>query len=329
MILIVSNEGDITTDYVVLELRRRKIPFFRLNSERLPEATVRCHWQYGRPNWAIAYPDRTLLTTEVSAGYFRRPGAPAPQPRISDEAERSYCASEWAAVLRSLYVALEDRWLSTPANIARAEDKALQLALANKIGLKVPPAVITNDHDEAMAFVSSRSSPKIVKAFHTGFFDDPSGDAGRVVFTTRLEDTRHVTRESVGAAPIILQQEIIKRCDVRATVVGERLLAASIDSQVRAETATDWRRGSFPDLPHSRHELPNRIAARCVLLVKSLGLRFAAIDLVLDQTGEYWFLEANPNGQWAWIESRTGLPISSAIVDELVAISVDNGNRNR
>jgi len=63
--------------------------------------------------------------------------------------------------------------------------------------------------------------------------------------------------------------------------------------------------------------------------VRLLGLRFAAIDLVLDQTGEYWFLEANPNGQWAWIESRTGLPISSAIVDELLAISAASGDSSR
>ncbi|MGH3885301.1 MAG: hypothetical protein ACRDSZ_01825, partial [Pseudonocardiaceae bacterium] len=28
-------------------------------------------------------------------------------------------------------------------------------------------------------------------------------------------------------------------------------------------------------------------------------------------------LELNPNGQWAWIEDETGLPISSALADAL------------
>jgi hypothetical protein len=51
------------------------------------------------------------------------------------------------------------------------------------------------------------------------------------------------------------------------------------------------------------------------------NLRFSAIDLVLDPSGDYWFLELNPNGQWAWIEARTGLPISEAITNELVRIS--------
>jgi hypothetical protein len=30
-----------------------------------------------------------------------------------------------------------------------------------------------------------------------------------------------------------------------------------------------------------------------------------------------WFLEANPNGQGAWIENETGLPIAAAIADAL------------
>ena len=50
-------------------------------------------------------------------------------------------------------------------------------------------------------------------------------------------------------------------------------------------------------------------------LVKALGLCFGAIDLVLTPDGRYVFLEINPSGQWEWIESLTGLPISEALCD--------------
>ena len=96
----------------------------------------------------------------------------------------------------------------------------------------------------------------------------------------------------------------------------------SIDSQSKEETATDWRKGSYTDLRHQVVSLPGDVEAACVKLVKNLGLRFGAIDLVLDRKGRFWFLECNPNGQWAWIENRTGLPISAAIVDELLRIGV-------
>ena len=32
---------------------------------------------------------------------------------------------------------------------------------------------------------------------------------------------------------------------------------------------------------------------------------------------DYVFLEINPNGQWGWIQSRTGLPIAEALADLL------------
>lgn len=323
MILLLSNERDITTDYIVLELQRREVPYFRLNSERVSDANIRCSWQSGLLSWQITFRDRALLTSNVSAGYFRRPGAPHVKSSVTDPAERRYCSGEWEAVLRSIYLALGDRWLNSPLNIERAEDKALQLATAEKAGFRVPPTIVTNDFDAAARFMDEGVT--VAKAFHTSFLDDLHGRPGRVIFTTRIDVDNRPTRESLSLAPVILQREIVKACDVRATVIGDHVFAATIDSQINAETSVDWRRGSHPDLPHADHQLPDEVKSKCLSIVRLLGLRFAAIDLVLDRSEEYWFLEANPNGQWAWIENRTGLPISSAIVDELLVIAAEYG----
>ena len=61
-------------------------------------------------------------------------------------------------------------------------------------------------------------------------------------------------------------------------------------------------------------ELPKKIIVKCIELVKELGLGFGAIDLVVTPENEYYFLEVNPNGQWAWVEFDTGLPISEALI---------------
>lgn len=55
--------------------------------------------------------------------------------------------------------------------------------------------------------------------------------------------------------------------------------------------------------------MPAHVADACRDLVSSYGLKFGAIDLILDPLGEYHFLELNPNGQWAWIQQNTGQPI--------------------
>ncbi|HFS6859502.1 TPA: hypothetical protein ACH1JJ_003587, partial [Klebsiella pneumoniae] len=62
------------------------------------------------------------------------------------------------------------------------------------------------------------------------------------------------------------------------------------------------------------------LSSKCIDLVESLNLRFGAIDFICDEDDVFWFLEINPNGQWAWIENQTGLPIASSIVDELMRI---------
>jgi hypothetical protein len=46
-------------------------------------------------------------------------------------------------------------------------------------------------------------------------------------------------------------------------------------------------------------------------------LAFAAIDLARRPDGGYTFFELNPNGQWAWLEQRTGIPLRSRLADLL------------
>ena len=48
-----------------------------------------------------------------------------------------------------------------------------------------------------------------------------------------------------------------------------------------------------------------------------LGLVFGTIDLKVADNGELFFLEINPQGQFLYIEIRTGLPISKALADFL------------
>ena len=116
---------------------------------------------------------------------------------------------------------------------------------------------------------------------------------------------------------MILQREVRKRADIRVLVVDGRTFATRIMSQAHEETEVDWRRGVRQDLEHVAMDLPADVGSACVEATRDLGLRFAAIDLVEDLDGRFWFLEANPNGQWAWIEQKTGAPVTAAIVDAL------------
>nr|NYU06605.1 hypothetical protein [Pseudomonas sp. SbOxS1] len=314
MLLLVTHQRDITMDFVVLEMRRRGVDFFRLNTELLP--SMLCTFSDRvRDDWTLVSGTRTVHGSQVTGAYFRRPGKPQVSPDITDEAARRYAESEWASLLKSLYMRLEGRWLNSPTQIVLAEDKPRQLLHAHRLGFDVPAARITNDLQSVRQITDNHAC--IVKPLREALL---TGENESIIFTTRLNDLASTDAGAIALAPIIVQQEIAKKYDVRVTVVGQRVFAVAIWSQVHSQTQVDWRRGAHTDLKHELIQLPARLEEQCIELTQSLGLRFGAIDLVCDHDDRYWFLEINPNGQWAWLENVAGAPIASAIVDELQGI---------
>lgn len=314
MILLVTNKRDVTTDFVVLEARRRSLPFVRLNTEDLPQHEL--IMADGDPAAMILTgPCGSLPLPDITAAYYRRPG--------SFEAEgadpaAAYVVAEWSAILRSLWNALEGRWLNSPFSILRAEDKPRQLAAARRVGFAIPATLVTNSYNAARSFLAEGAI--VAKPLRHALVGD--GDVGSVVFTSRVADLQAGDSDAVRRAPIIFQREIRKRFDIRVIVIADNVFATRILSQAHDETQVDWRKGVRPDLEHETIALPTEIATACISITRDLGLRFAAIDLVEDEDGDFWFLEANPNGQWAWIEQRTGAPLTAAIVDALCASPV-------
>ena len=187
--------------------------------------------------------------------------------------------------------------------------------MAGSLGLLVPRTLVTNDPDEAATFCASVDGAVVAKTVGQAFID-PRDRTHVYTSTVAREHLRHIG--DVAHTPLLLQERVHKRLEIRVTVAGERVLAAEIDSQASPITREDWRRDVF-QAPHRIHRLPDAVAKRCHALTRHFDLRFAALDLILTPAGEYVFLEINPNGEWDWIEALTGLPIAAAVADLLVA----------
>jgi glutathione synthase/RimK-type ligase-like ATP-grasp enzyme len=315
LFLIVTNKRDLTSDFIVRELRRRKLPFFRLNTEDAPSLTL-TH-KLGSATM-IGDGDVKIDLKNVRAAYFRRPMPPSVASGEMKKASAHYIREEWSYLLRSIYLELETKWFSHPNSIILAEDKPRQLRFAKEVGFNVPETIITNELDALGALFSS--GKVVAKPMKQSLFEDDEGP-GSVIYTNIVSSISEIDPDALRLAPVIFQRWLEKKYDLRVTVVGEKVFAASIDSQEFEQTTTDWRHSSVAELRHAIFDLPKEIEEACRRIVARLGLRYGAIDLVLDRRGQFWFLECNPNGQWAWIENRTALPIAAAIVDAMESIS--------
>jgi len=133
--------------------------------------------------------------------------------------------------------------------------------------------------------------------------------------TQRIDEAYLSVFDDFAPVPMIYQREIEKIYDIRVTVVGEQIFATAIHSQAHKETEVDWRVWDVVDfdLEHEAITLPSSVAQCCRFMTEQYGLRYSAIDLIYGTDGNHYFLEMNPNGQWAWIEHRTGYPIREAI----------------
>ena len=309
-VLLITNTTDYTTDYVVRELKLMGADYYRFNTDELG-SSVFLTLDFERDTFTLFDKPKGLQFNLLSfqSIYFRRPEIFIHQEEGLTPDEKKFVGQEIRQTLEGLYKILRNAfWLSDVDSIRKAENKVYQQILAKEIGLKIPKGIITNQAGPFNAFVKDNGNDCIVKPIYSGQIGWP--EMHDVVFTSEL--TKLPPDSQIEVSPTYLQERIEKKYDVRVTVVDEEIFAVRIDSQVYFETKTDWRRGENI-LPHEIITLPDQIRRQCIKLLQKLDLRFGAIDFVENNEGEYVFLEINPNGQWAWIETLTGLPIASAI----------------
>ncbi len=309
-ILVVSHEGDRHTCAVMAALRRHGARATLLDLARYPRE-LRLTLSYdgaGRRDFRLeGLGRRPLRLDEVTAIWWRRPKPFAPHREMRPEPRRLFCYRECNEAFEGLWRSVSPRWVDPPERVAAAEHKPWQLALAQQAGLVVPRTCITSDPKEARAFVDALVPRRAVfKALSAARAD------WRETRIVRAEERRKLGL--VRYAPIIFQQ-YVEGVDVRVTVVGRHVFAAEIDARETRYPA-DFRL----DLDRARVNpvrLPAAVERRILRLVRALGLSYAAVDLRRDDQGRHFFLEANPGGQWLFVEQRTGQPITEAVASLL------------
>ena len=315
IVLIVTNKTDITTDLVVLEFQRRGTPYARFNTEDFPQR-VEISWELNSQgiDGYIRLPYSELSLRDVKSIWYRRPAAPEIAETVQSPSLREFAHRESQEALSGLWRTMGCFWMSYPDAINAASYKPRQLKIANALGFNVPRTLISNSPDDVERF-QAECGQIIAKPLFSG--DILWDDDRKVVFTTPVSHDHVSANESIRLAPTIFQEYIRKDLELRVTVVGRTVLAASINSQEVSEAIHDWRRASPNTLCFRPYKLPSFLAEKCVRLVATLGLTFGTIDIVMTPDRNFVFLEINPSGQWGWLENATGEPYTATIATQL------------
>lgn len=253
--------------------------------------------------------------------WFRRSGLPMQPPGMTD-ADWTIAQRECDHHIRSLRHVLgpEAFWVNDIEARERALLKALQLQAAEAVGFAVPETLFGNDPDDIRRFFQEfRDSGVIFKLTHQAHWQGASQGERFSLFTSELTEAQLRDDRALWACPAFYQRKIAKAYELRVTCMDEACFAARLDSQQSSSTRVDWRADfSRPMQPHPV-ALPPSVQARCIALMKKLGLAFGCIDLIVTPEGEHVFLEVNEMGQFLWVEAREpSFPLLRAFATLLV-----------
>jgi len=309
-VLIVSPSGDLHAMAVAEALRRdHRIAVHRLDMQCFPESarlTFSCIQGREKRRWINS--TENLDFENVRSVWWRRPQPPAVPRLFTGVDHGQFMQTESEHFLQGLLWSKRCLWVNDPMNNLRASRKVVQLSKAVEHGLAVPATLITNDAQEARAFLRSLQGRVIFKRTGSG-----PGPASKTSFVTADVLERI---DAIADCPTTFQEYIEARCDIRAVWIAGELWPISIDSQAGL-SPEDCRFDNSVDFQPC--ELPVHVRDGLARLMNDLGLIFGAIDLRLGLDGEYYFLEVNPAGQFAYLEAKTGTPLISAVASLLAA----------
>ena len=163
----------------------------------------------------------------------------------------------------------------------------------------------------------------IMKPVGTCLYRANEKEGGNRTIYTRVIDEETILKvvEQVKVCPVIFQEAILNKVDLRSTIVGDEVFTVSITHERdlgAGDDNLDWRNHKLERI-YKPYELPVDVQRKLIKVVQGLGLRFGVADLCITEAGEYCFFEVNPQGQWGPSELVAGLPISTALAKFLAS----------
>ncbi len=288
---------------------------YRLDSDHYP-TSVRMSTQL-TPQRTLRQLNLTrgwLYLEEVGSLWYRRYFAGARIPETLGDT-REACVNESRRNLYGSIAAMEVLQVDPLSSVRRTDHKELQLIKAREFGLTIPRTLFSNDPIEVRRFYRELDGQMITKMQSS--FAIYRGESELVVFTTPVQSQDLDDLSGLQYCPMTFQEWIPKAYELRATVVGKRVLTAAVQSQARALTAVDWRRDGMGLIDAWEPQaLPADVEAGLLQLTEFFGLNYAAADFVVAPDGTHYFLEINAGGEWFWLQRC--LPIAESLAELLM-----------
>lgn len=302
MILIVTNSEDKTIDYF---LRSVLYSHFRFDTDKF---LIDYDFDFSQ-KWYIhdKNENKRINTNNISGIYYRRPVLPHLDVKGIKDDLLKQLQNEAYDLFDAFINSISTKYLNTKYSILKAENKLLQMKIAKNIGLSTPRTIITN-RKKALDTFMNKNRKYCIKPLYMGFFELNGNKF--VPYTAIIEKTDY---ELIQNFPALIQEYIDKKYEIRVTCIGDKIFPVKILSQSNSNTIIDWRVDNCSAVEYQKMTISKNLENMCLNLLSQFNLNFACIDLIVSKNNKVYFLDLNPNGQWAWLDEILELGIAKEI----------------
>jgi len=323
-VLVIALQSDLHADSVISCLNKKGVDVFRIDptiDDDLPEKvsivskpTIEAYYEFN---------DNKRINPMGCDGIFCRFAIDLLITSSEDPLKNFSSAESLTAFLAPLRMIESSLWINNPWIENRVDCKIMQSKIAKNIGLNIPEFIVSSNYSDLLSFYNEYKNVIIKPLSDTPLalvdnsfikHEDLFTDNFSAPYTRKFVPDENIDITNVDNTPTLLQEKINKKSDIRATIIDDKVFA--VEMPYNDDNPIDFRLNKNEKI--NEYHLPNDINEKLINLVKTLGLRFASCDLVIDKDNQIYFLESNVQGNWLWSEINENLNISETIAEALI-----------
>ncbi|MBO9658363.1 MAG: hypothetical protein J7527_06020 [Chitinophagaceae bacterium] len=318
MILIVSNSrNEPSTDAVIDWLTHFGAKYIRINTDDL---TVK------DKATSVSIPDQDVLkiggveisVNDINIVWYRRwydySDIPFRTPTANERKLFREVINESDSIMYYLCGRLKDKpWLSNPL-ITRFHNKQNTLYAAVKNGLRIPDTIITTQRSELKKFIEKNGEAITKPIGDPSMYIDKEGNGFKSYTQVITADMADNLPEQFYLSQF--QQKINAAYEIRTFYLDGQFFSTAIMGSITTDIKLSVR------IAHATKfvafKLPSVIEARLDRTMRDVNLNSASIDIMRGTDGQYYFLEANPVGQFSGYGAPCNYFLDKRIAEYLV-----------
>jgi len=199
--------------------------------------------------------------------------------------------------------------VNSPKALECAVDKYLALVRIESAGLTVPPTVVCENAEAALAAFERLGGDVVVKPLF--------GSEGRgIVRVTDPELALRTFRTLERLQAVLYVQQFIENegFDVRVLVLDGKVLGS-----MRRRANGDFRTNVSCRGVAEKHQATDQETAAALGAALAVDARFAGVDLLYGRDGTCYMIEVNAVPGWRAFQRVTGLDVAAAVISSLEA----------